>query len=121
VGFPIDHLKVWQAPKAEQLWLRKTAVFGQNTKQREPVINFGISASFATATRLETVQQLRLAMGLGWLIVIAVLVLAIDREYVFFIAREPRLTVFFVPKLTGMSWYFSSKIHQSSSIVLETE
>lgn len=64
VGFPIDHLKVWQTPKPKQLWPRKIAVFGPNAKQREPVINFGIppesSTSFAAATRLESAQQLRL-------------------------------------------------------------
>jgi hypothetical protein len=60
------------------------------------------------------------------LIVIAVLVLAIVSlvKYVFFssvIALEPRLTVFFAPNLTSMSWCLSSKIDRLSSIVLETE
>ncbi len=65
-------------------------------------------------------------MGLLWPIVMVVLVLAIAAlvKYVFFIgviALEPRLTVFFAPKLTSMSWSLSSKIDRLSSIVLETE
>ena len=57
VRLAIDHLKVWQTPKPEQLRPREIAVFVPDAKQRESVINFGIPpepfAGLAAATRLE--------------------------------------------------------------------
>ena len=53
----IDHLKVWQSPKAEQFGPRKIAVLIPDLKQRNSVINFAIppeaSAGLSAATRLQ--------------------------------------------------------------------
>jgi hypothetical protein len=42
VGVAIDHLKVRQAPKIEQLWPRLVSVFAPDTEQWDAMVNFGI-------------------------------------------------------------------------------
>jgi hypothetical protein len=51
--FTVDHLKVWQAPKAKQLRPGSLAVLIPHPKQQDPVVNFCIppkpSAALAAA------------------------------------------------------------------------
>jgi hypothetical protein len=42
VGVAIDHLKVRQAPKIEQLRPRLVSVFDPDTEQWDAMVNFGI-------------------------------------------------------------------------------